>query len=628
MTKKKTINKEFSAEIGKVLRLMIHSLYTNKDIFLRELISNASDACDKLRYAALENPSILNEDELRVEIHANKEEGTLTITDNGIGMNQDDMVANLGTIASSGTQKFMEKLAEDPKADVNLIGQFGVGFYSAFMVADKVEVTSTKAGEENSFKWSSNGESGYEIEEVDSAPRGTQIKLFMKDSEVEFLDEFRIRHIVKTYSDHISFPIELKVNETDSEKLNTASALWARNKKEISEDQYKEFYHHIAHLPDNPWMHMHNKVEGNVEYTSLLYIPSQKPFDLFHPDRQTRVRLYVKRVFITDEGANLIPNYLRFVRGVVDSEDLPLNISRETLQNNLTINRIRKSIVKKVLAELKKRAEDDAKSYAEFWNNFGEVMKEGLCEGAIEEKEALLEACRFHTNKTAEGEMIGLTQYIERMVDNQEEIFYLNGDNLESLKQHPQLEGFDKRGIEVLLLPDHVDNFWVTVVNQFKNNTLKSISSANVDLDAIKPLKSNKKDATKKEEKKDTKNLTEYFKAIIGDRVKEVKVTDKLVDSPACLAIPEGAMSIKMEKYLIDQKQLKTGTAKILEINPENEIILQIQKDVEAAKTNAGTEDLVNMVFDQACILEGEELADPRAFMARMNKYIEKSLAA
>jgi len=506
MAKNKVINKEFSAEIGKVMRLMIHSLYTNKDIFLRELISNSSDACDKLRYEALENAELQSDSDLKINIIANKEEGTLTIIDNGIGMNQEDMINNLGTIASSGTQKFMEKLSEDPKADLSLIGQFGVGFYSSFMVSDKVEVISHKAGEKTSYKWTSDGETGYELSETDNAPQGTSIKLFIKDSEVEFLDEHRIRHIVRTYSDHISFPIELTLSEGEPEQLNTASALWARNKNEISEEQYQEFYHHVAHLPDNPWLRMHNKVEGHFEYTSLLYIPSQKPFDLFHPDRMTRVKLYVKRVFITDEGANLIPNYLRFIRGVVDSEDLPLNVSRETLQNNLTINRIRKSIVKKFFAELKKRAEEDSTGYNEFWHNFGEVMKEGLCEGATEDKESLLEACRFHTNKTKEGEMIGISQYAERLAEGQDEIYYLTGDNLEALQNHPQIEGFNKRDIEVLLLPDNVDNFWVTVVNQYKNHTLKSVSSASIDLDAVKPL--DKKDA---KEKVETKGLLEYF---------------------------------------------------------------------------------------------------------------------
>lgn len=612
---------QFSAEIGKVLQLMIHSLYTNKDIFLRELISNASDACDKLRYEALSNPSLITQSELKIQLTVNKDAGTLTITDNGIGMNEQDLINNLGTIASSGTQKYIEQISQNPKSDINLIGQFGVGFYSAFMVADEVTVVSTKAGESKSYMWKSDGHNDYEVSETDSAPTGTSITLKIKDSEVDFLDKFRLKHIISTYSDHISFPIEL-----DSEVVNTASAIWIRNKNEITEEQYNDFYHHVAHLPDTPWLKLHNKVEGNIEYTSLLYIPSTKPFDLFHPDRKTRVKLYVKRVFITDEGVSLIPQYLRFLRGVVDSEDLPLNISRETLQNNLTMDRIRKSLVKKVLSELKTKAKEEKEEYAKFWKNFGEVMKEGLCEGALEEKESLLEACKFYTNRLENNELISLEEYIERMAEGQNQVFYLTGDNIEVLRKHPHLEGFNKRNIEVLLLADHVDDFWVNVVNQYKNYEFTSVSSSTFDLDSIKKLD---KEEEKSEASNDNeKDVLDYIKKIIGNKVKDVRTSTKLVDSPACLSVPEGGMSIRMERYLIDQKQLKSATAKILEINLTHPIIKKIANDLKANNSNEETSDLAQIVFDQACVIEGEPLSDVAAFTSKMNKLIERAVAA
>lgn len=612
--------KKFSAEIGKVLKLMIHSLYTNKDIFLRELISNASDACDKLRYESLSNPSIAHNEELKIKISTNKEAGTLTITDNGIGMNEQDLINNLGTIASSGTQKYIEQISQTNKPDLNLIGQFGVGFYSAFMVADEVTVISKKAGEAQGYKWKSDGQSDYTVTEETDAPNGTSITLKIKDSEVDFLDKFRLRHIITTYSDHISFPIEL-----EGEVVNTASALWIRNKNEITDEQYNEFYHHVAHLPDTPWLRMHNKVEGNIEYTSLLYIPSTKPFDLFHPDRTTRVKLYVKRVFITDEGVSLIPQYLRFMRGVVDSEDLPLNISRETLQNNSVLEKIKKSLVKKVLSELKTKAKEEKEEYSKFWKNFGEVMKEGLCEGALEEKESLLEVCRFYSNKLTDNEFIGLDDYIERMAEGQNQIFFLTGDNIEALRKHPHLEGFNKRDIEVLLLADHVDDFWVNVVNQYKNYEFTSVSSSSYDLDTIKKV--DKQEKEKSEANNDNeKDVLDYIKNIVGSKVKDVRPSTKLVDSPACLSVPEGGMSIRMERYLIDQKQLKNASAKILEINMTHPIISKIAADLKNNVANDDTSDLAQIIYDQACVIEGEPLSDVSAFTAKMNKFIARAV--
>ncbi len=425
--------KKFGAEVGKVLQLVIHSLYTNKDIFLRELISNASDALDKLRYLAIEDPLLINEDhEFKIQISFDKDNSQIIVKDNGIGMNEKDLIDNLGKIANSGTKDFLQNLSDTPKGDVNLIGQFGVGFYSAFMVAEEITVFSKKAGEDKGFIWNSKGDGEYSIDEYNQEiSRGTSVVIKLKPQEIEFAEKFRLRHIITTYSDHISFPIELTDTvENKSEIVNTASAIWTRSKAEITEEQYNEFYHHVAHLPDTPFLRMHNKVEGNIEYVSLLYIPSMKPFDLFHPDRKTRVKLYVKRVYITDENAKLIPPYLRFLRGVVDSEDLPLNVSRETLQHNIVLEKINKSIVRKVLGELKNKAKNDKKEYKDFWNIFGEVMKEGLCEGALEEKDQLLEVCRFYSTKSGD-DFIGLDEYIERMIkENCDAIIYSKKYNI------------------------------------------------------------------------------------------------------------------------------------------------------------------------------------------------------
>lgn len=623
MSKLRKTTKKFDAEIGKVLQLMIHSLYTNKDIFLRELISNASDACDKLRYESLSNPELLQDETLKIQVITDKDNNTITIKDNGIGMNHDDLVKNLGTIANSGTQKFLQSLKDNSKTNLNLIGQFGVGFYSAFMVASEVTVISKKAEDDQACVWQSAGEGEYSVGPYDKEHgRGTSVILKLRSQEIEYLEKHKLKHIITTYSDHISFPIELIDTDKKTETVNSASALWTRPKAQINDEQYNEFYHHIAHLPDTPWLRLHIKAEGNIEYTSLLYIPSVKPFDLFHPDRKSRVKLYVKRVFITDDEVKLIPPYLRFLRGVVDSEDLPLNVSRETLQDNIIIEKIRKSLIKKLLSELKTKAQSDKKLYREFWNNFGEVMKEGLCEPALEEKEQLLEACRFYSTKSEE-DLVNLDEYIERMVEDQDTIYYITGDNLESLKKHPQLEGFIKRDIEVLLLADHVDDFWVHVINQYKNKELKSVNATDIDLDEIKK----NDDAKDKTDHSNETKLIEFIKGVLSTKIKDVKISSKLVDSPACLAIPLGSMSVRMEKYLIDQKQLKSTSAKILEINPSHPILKKVAADIANNNTNDETQDLVNIIYDQACIMEGQNIADPTSFMKRINYFLSKNIA-
>jgi len=616
----------FGAEVSKVLKLMIHSLYTNKDIFLRELISNASDACDKLRYAAVTVPELLKDDPaLVITLSSDKNAGTITIADNGIGMGRDELMANLGTIAKSGTQEFLKEMTGDAQKDVSLIGQFGVGFYSAFIVADKVTVTSRKAGEEQGHVWESDGSGEFTIDTAEKARRGTSITLHIQEAQEGYLDKFRLKHIAQTYSDHISFPIEYRDEDGSAEVINKASALWMRPKSEITPDQYKEFYHHAAHSPDLPWMTLHNKAEGKLEYTSLLFIPSLQPFDLFHPERKRRVKLYVKRVFITDEGSDIVPHYLRFLRGVVDSEDLPLNISREVLQQNPLLERIRESIVKRVLSELKKRAEKEPADYAVFWKNFGAVLKEGLCE-AIAPKEQILEACRFAS--TVGGTLVSLDEYIARMKEGQEHIFYLSGDNAELLARNPQLEGFKKRGAEVLLFTDHVDDFWVNVVHEYKGKKFLSVTRSNAELDKI--AVENKEEKKPDGQEARTEPLIAVLKTIYGEQVKDVRVTHKLASAAVCLAVDQGAMDIRLERFLREQKQLAATYAKILEINPDHAVIRSLARRIEAGSTadDATVRDIALVLLDQAKILEGEEVSDPAGFSERINSFLAKGLAA
>lgn len=626
MTTKNEEKIQFSAEISKVLQLMIHSLYTNKDIFLRELISNASDACDKLRYNSLTEASLIADGaEMAITLQINKEARTITISDSGIGMSRDELIANLGTIAKSGTQEFAKMLSGDAKKDLPLIGQFGVGFYSSFMVADKVSVISTKAGSEESYLWQSEGAGEFTIAATDKAPRGTSITLHLKAGVDDYLEPFRLRHIVSTYSDHISFPIYLIGEDGNKEQINTGSALWTRSKNDITAEQYNEFYHHVAHSFDEPFLTVHHKAEGKLEYTSLLFVPSSKPIDLFHPDRKTRVKLYVKRVFITEEHAEIVPAYLRFLRGVVDSEDLPLNISRETLQANPMLSKIKDAVTKKILSELKKKAESDESAYKEFWKNFGAVLKEGLCE-ATSPREAILDACRFYSTASStsgDDNITSLDGYISRMKEGQDTIFYLTGENLSTMRASPQLEGFNARGIEVLLLSDHVDDFWVNVVHEYKGKKLKSVTRSDIDLDSIAKAENSENKEKEEQQKTDISALCERVKSILGDAVSEVRTTSKLGQSAVCLATPEGAMDFRLERFLIEQKQIAAASAKILEINPSHPIIRSI-----AEKPSENIEDVVWLLFDQARILEGEEITDPAAFTRRLQGFVEKSLAA
>ncbi|MDC0864952.1 molecular chaperone HtpG [Rickettsiaceae bacterium] len=609
--------KKFDAEVGKVLHLMIHSLYTDKEIFMRELISNSSDACDKLRYLSQTDSDLVKDDaDFKITIKVDKEAKTITVRDNGIGMSRDDLNENLGTIAKSGTQNFLDKLSGDKKKDSQLIGQFGVGFYSSFMIADQVTVTSKKAGEDKVHTWHSDGKGEYIISDTDREfTRGTEIVLHIKPEEETYVDPFRLKHIVKNYSDHVAIPIFFVDEKGEEEQVNSSSALWRRSKSEVSNDQYKEFYKNVAHAVDDPWITMHNKNEGVVEFTNLLFIPSTKTFDLFHPDRKCRVKLYIKRVFIADENVDIIPQYLRFLRGVIDSEDLPLNISRQTLQNNPTLEKIKKSITKRVLSELKKKKENKPEEYLQFWNNFGGALKEGLCE-VTSDHEKLLEVCVFRS--ALHDRMISLDEYIANSKDDQKTIYYLSGDNPEKLRDNPQIEGFLSKGIDVLLFTDTVDDFWVNVNGNYKEVNIKSVTRSDINLDG---KESDNKADESKDKKEDSKHdeVVKYFKESLGDLVKDVKISKKLTSSPACLTVSDGAMDIRMERYLIEQKQLARATAKILEINLDHKIISKITSEIGMKEKEAENKDLVHLLYDQACIIEGEPVMDAGAFSKRLN---------
>ncbi len=610
---------EFEAETGKILQLVIHSLYTNKEIFLRELISNASDALDKYRYESLTNNKEEQSSEpLKIKIEIDNKNNTITITDNGIGMTKQELIENLGTIARSGTQRFLEAMKDSKKPDINLIGQFGVGFYSSFMVADEVIVISKKSEGDEVWQWSSRADGKYTItreENSGNLNRGTKITLFIKDDCKEFLDKHRISHIVRIYSDHIPFPIEF----TDSDQtqiLNTVAALWTKQKSDITEEQYTEFYKHIAHAGDKPWMVLHNKVEGNIQYINLLFIPSAKPFDLFHPDRATRIRLYVKKVFISEQNINLIPKHLRFLRGIVDSEDLPLNISRETLQHNNIIHKINSSITKKVLNELKEKAKKEPEEFAKFWANFGAILKEGLCEGIDSTREQLLEVCHFYTTKSGD-KIISLDSYISNMREGQDKIYYFSGDNLDAIKNNPQLEGFIEKGIEVILLTDSVDDFWTTVNYEYKGKELVSITRSGLNLDEITNSQSNKEEKSQTNEE-DILSIIQSFKEILGDKVMDVVESKKLYSSPVCLAIREGGMDFRMERFRISQNQLPKASPKILEINTKNQLVQYVNKH----KNEEKAKELALLLFEQACIIEGEAIDNPAEFARRMNGFL------
>lgn len=611
----------FQAEVSELLHLMVHSVYSETDIFLRELISNASDACDKLRYEAIASPALLGEgDALKIRIIPNKTAKTLTIADNGIGMERQELIDHLGTIARSGTKAFVSKLKE-AKDGLGLIGQFGVGFYSAFMVADKIVVISRRAGESDVWTWSSQGGSGFEIarasdEEAARVTRGTEIVLHLKDDARKYLETYEIERIVTSYSDNILFPIELVPEEGEPRQINSASALWQRSKSELTADDYKKAYQQIASAFDDPAMTLHYRAEGRYSYAVLLFAPSTKPFDLFEPNRKGRVKLYVRRVFITDD-ADLLPGYLRFIRGVVDSEDLPLNISREMLQNNPQLAQIRKAVASRVVSELESLAEKDPENFAKIWDAFGAVLKEGIYED-FERREKLLALSRFTTTS---GEKRSLKQVIADFKPNQTEIYYLVGDSIERLKSNPRLEAATARGIEVLLLSDPVDAFWTSMPSEFEGKPLKSLSQGDLNLDLI-PRVDEADEPKKDEPAADEAATIAVIKAALGERVSDVKASTRLTSSASCLVADSQGPSRELERILSQQNR-GMKTKPILEINLRHPLVTAVTKAQAGSKV---VDDLSLLLLEQAQILDGELPEDPAAFAARLNRLVLQRL--
>ncbi|WP_426611699.1 molecular chaperone HtpG [Bradyrhizobium sp. McL0616] len=612
----------FQAEVSELLHLMVHSVYSETDIFLRELISNASDACDKLRYEAIASPELMGEgDALKIRIIPNKTAGTLTIADNGIGMERQELIDHLGTIARSGTKAFVSKLKE-AKEGLGLIGQFGVGFYSAFMVADKIVVVSRRAGESDVWTWTSSGGSGFEIarvsdEEAARVTRGTEIVLHLKDDAKKYLETHEIERVVSAYSDNILFPIELVPEEGEPRQINSASALWQRSKSELAAEDYKKAYQQIASAFDDPAMTLHYRAEGRYSYAVLLFAPSTKPFDLFEPSRKGRVKLYVRRVFITDD-ADLLPGYLRFIRGVVDSEDLPLNISREMLQNNPQLAQIRKAVATRVVNELESLAEKDAENFAKIWEAFGAVLKEGIYED-FERREKLLALSRFTTTT---GEKRSLKDVIADFKPNQTEIYYLVGDSIERLKSSPRLEAATARGIEVLLLSDPVDAFWTSMPTDFEGKPLKSLSQGDLNLDLI-PRVDETDEAKKDEPEADEAATIAVIKAALGERVSDVKASTRLTSSASCLVADSQGPSRELERILAQQNR-GMRTRPILEINLRHPLVTAITKAQAGSKV---VDDLSLLLLEQAQILDGELPEDPAAFASRLNRLVLQGLS-
>ena len=624
---------KFNADISKVLKLVIHSIYTNKDIFVRELISNASDACEKARYLIATGKCEDAKDEtLKIEVSINKKEGYVLFKDNGIGMDRDELVEHLGTIAKSGTEDFLKEFEKkkDKFSANELIGQFGVGFYSSYMVSNWVEIKTKRRGEKNAkgYSWTSDGESGFTIKDCKDVDFGTEVKVFIKDEDKEdYLNQFRIENIIKTYSNHISFPIELKGEENTTTQINSEKALWLKRKNEITEEQYNNFYQSLCHMPDKPLLTIHNKVEGNMEYTNLLFVPSIKPFDLYHPDMLTRIKLYVRHVFISEKDIDIIPRYLRFVYGIVDSNDLPLNMSRETLQDNKILGKIKDNIVKKVFDELKEKATNDIEKYNEFWKNFGSVLKEGLCE-SIADRESLMQMTRFYTSKSKD-KLISFDDYISGMKEKQKEIYYFIGEDINEMMNAPEMEIFIKNDIEVILFTDVVDSFWTNVVYDYKGKDLKSIARSDIDLKDLEISKEEKEQQTK-ENTEEEKEMINNFMDILKGRVVAVKIATKLVDSPSCLSVAPGAMDSRMEEWLVSQKQLKKRSLKILEINPKHELVkkanslLKTEGDDYESKTKRDEgKEIVLMINDLAGISNGDNLQDSNIAVKRILKWIK-----
>ncbi|MEW5823233.1 MAG: molecular chaperone HtpG [Pseudomonadota bacterium] len=603
---------EFQAEVKQLLRLMIHSLYSNREIFLRELVSNASDACDKLRFEALGDAGLYDSDPaLQIEVLFDKDTKTLTVRDNGIGMSREEVIENVGTIARSGTKAFLEALEQDKAKDAALIGQFGVGFYSSFIVAERVELLTRRAGltAGHGVRWVSDGSGQYTLETIERAARGTEVILHLKDDASEFLDGWRLRQIIRRYSDHITLPVMMRSESEEGgemERVNSASALWTRAKSEISDEEYAEFYKHVAHDWEAPLAWAHNRVEGRNEYTSLLFIPARAPFDLWDRDRMHGVKLYVKRVFIMDDAEKLMPRYLRFVRGVIDSNDLPLNVSREILQSSAVIDSIRAGSVKKILGQLEQMAENEAEKYATFWKEFGQVLKEGPAED-FANREQIARLLRFaSTQDSAAGPVVSLKAYLERMQEGQDAIYYIIADTLAAALNSPHLEAFRKKGLEVLLLSDRVDEWLVSHLREFEGKPLKSVTRADVKLD----------EEDKHPEAEQAGDLIERFKTALGESVSDVRISTRLVDSPSCVVTDEHDMSLHLQRLLKEAGQSAPAVRPILELNVSHPLVARLKSIEDDARFS----DWARLLLEQAILAEGGALDDAAGFVRRLNR--------
>ncbi|HHM06273.1 MAG TPA: molecular chaperone HtpG [Gammaproteobacteria bacterium] len=610
---------DFQTEVRELLKLMIHSLYSNKEIFLRELISNAADACDKLRFEALTDEALLEgEGDLKIRVSFDKERRTITITDNGIGMSRQEVMDNLGTIAKSGTRRFLESLTGDQAKDARLIGQFGVGFYSSFIVADKVTVFTRRAGlgPEHGVRWESDGEGSYAIETVEKPARGTEVSLHLREGEDEFLERLRLENIIRKYSDHIPLPIVMKAEDKDGEEtVNSASALWARPRKDITDEEYQTFYKHVAHDFEDPFAWTHNHVEGAQVYTTLFYIPARAPFDLWDRSDRRGVKLYVRRVFIMDAAEQLLPHYLRFVRGVVDSDDLPLNVSREILQHNRQVEAIKSASVKKILGLLEDIAKKEPERYQKFWNEFGRVLKEGPAED-FSNRERIARLLRFASTHTDTAQQtVSLEDYVGRMKDGQKKIYYITGDNHSAVRHSPHLEVFRKKGIEVLLLSDRIDEWLVSHLREFDGKPMQSVAKGDLDLGGLE-------DKTSPEEREKTetefKDLLGKMQDTLGEKVKAVRLSHRLTASPACLVVEEEEMGASMRNILKAAGHEVPEVVPVLEINPEHPLILRLQQEQNDERFG----DWSHILFDQAVLAEGGQLDDPATFVGRLNSML------
>lgn len=632
----------FETDVARLLDIVANALYSNRDVFLRELISNAADACDRLRYEALQKPELIEGSApFNIRLTPDNNDNTLRVRDNGIGMNKDELVDNLGTIARSGTAAILEQMkAQGGEKDMSLIGQFGVGFYASFMVAKEVTVISRKAGEKETWHWQSDGRTGFSVREADKNEakkledaHGTAIILHLKKDAIDYLLEDKIKQIVLSYSDHIEVPIYLDDKfavedgreEDNNTPINAASALWTRPKNEITPEQYKEFYNHIGHVFDEPTMTAHWTAEGKIEYTALLFVPSMRPWDLYDPERKSALRLYVKRVFISDQLDNLLYPWLRFVRGIVDTQDLPLNISREMLQTNPVVNKIKSGITRKILNEIDKLSRDDEAAFLTLWQQFGMVIKEGLYD-AIEHRDAIFKICRFASTNDPE-KVTSLDDYIERMKEEQEEIFYVTGENIEALRNSPQLEGFKSRGLEVLLMTDTVDEFWLQQVGSHQEKEFKSVTKGDLDLSKFEGEKQ-EEDTKEKKPSANMKPLLALLTTELKDQISFVRESKRLTESPVCLVADEGGVDMHMEKVLKIQQKYEPGVKKVLEINSDHALIRHLSNMAENDDQNPILKDAAQLLMDQALIIQGETISDPAAFARRMAMMMEKGLAA